>query len=635
MKSEMASLDVAFALREMQDAVGARVEKVFQEESQVHLALHISGKGSRTLVAGPGMFFLSERTPLHADTPTSFAMHLRKHLKGKRIKSVAQHGFDRIVFIEFDGMLLVFELFRDSNAILVSRDGTIQSVMRHEEWKDRKLKRGEKYLPPLSSPDISAISENEFISALKSQKQVVAFLAREFSLGGAYAEEVCLRANIDKAKVCAALAEPEARKIYSSAKSLFSEKVSPEIVLAGEAFEDVVPFPLKRYAGAPSKQFDSFNSALEEYFLGGPAGGSKEEKAAKKEADAKSAKLLVRQKEQEEAILRLEGEEKEALFAAETIRPRYQELDALINMVRASGMKNAMRASEKIKNIDEKAKAISVDVGGGKIVRLSIGISLAENAGKYYDEAKKIRGKIARAKDALEKTKALVDSGEETRANDARQKSVPQKKEWYHGFRWFISSTGFVVVGGKDASTNETLVKRHAEKEDLVFHTDTAGSPFVIVKSGGRDIDEKTISEAAQFAACNSRAWKQGVGSLDVFYVSPDQVTKKAQSGEYMGHGSFMIYGKKNWVKAELRIAAGFAGGAFIFGPVSSVSSRTGKYVVFGPGTTSAAELAKRIKAELFGMSSKEDQGILRKTGTESLQKMVPYGCGEIIKRHI
>lgn len=632
MKTEMSSLDIAYALREMQDIEGARAEKIFQEKNQVHIALHIAGKGSRTLVCGGGMFFLSERTPPHSVVPTNFAMYLRKHIRGKRIRSVVQQGFDRIVSVHFDESRLVFELFGDGNALFVSSQGQIYSVMRQEEWKGRTLRRSETYAPPPSSMDAFKITDKELIFSMKNPKQLVAFLAREMSLGGTYSEEACMRAGIDKSRPCSSITEEEGHRIYSSVKSLLSENISPSIILAGPAYEDVVPFSLERYKGTESKKFPSFNSALEEYFL--REIGAKKEREAQKETGARQQKLLVRKKEQEDAISRLEGERKAMILAAETITSRYAEVEGIIASVRTAGIRNAMGVSPKIRRIDEKTKTIFIDAGGGNIIALGTEKSIPVIVGAYYQQAKALQGKISRACTALKKTDELIMQESEHSAAKQKPEAKKRRAEWYHNFRWFISSGGFTVVGGRDASTNEILVKKHAEKEDLVFHTEIAGSPFVVVKSGGKEIDKSTILEAAQFAACHSRAWKQGVGSLDVFYVSPEQVTKKAPSGEYMGHGSFMVYGEKHWVKTELRLAAGFFDGELICGPVNAVSSRTKKLVLFGPGTTPASEIAKRIKAEIFRISGKEEQNVMRGISVEQIQKEIPFGSGELIKKH-
>jgi len=69
---------------------------------------------------------------------------------------------------------------------------------------------------------------------------------------------------------------------------------------------------------------------------------------------------------------------------------------------------------------------------------------------------------------------------------------------------------------------------------------------------------KSTIKEAADFVASYSRAWKETWGIVDVFYVKPSQVSKSPPSGEYLPKGSFIISGKKNFIKnakTELAIA--------------------------------------------------------------------------------
>ena len=60
---------------------------------------------------------------------------------------------------------------------------------------------------------------------------------------------------------------------------------------------------------------------------------------------------------------------------------------------------------------------------------------------------------------------------------------------------------------------------------------------------------EKTIQETAEFVASYSKAWKEIWGYADVFYVNADQVSKSPPAGEYLPKGSFMILGKKKFLK--------------------------------------------------------------------------------------
>ena len=233
--------------------------------------------------------------------------------------------------------------------------------------------------------------------------------------------------------------------------------------------------------------------------------------------------------------------------------------------------------------------------------------SIDENAAVYFEKAKKIRKKIGGAEKALnenlrklqkfeaEKEKIIVEKSKENKLKE-------RKKEWYEKFRWFISSEGFLAVGGRDATSNEVMIKKHTEQNDLVFHTDMAGSPFFVVKSEGAQTGEKTKEEAADAVCTFSRAWKLGLQTTSVFYVAPEQVSKKTKAGEYMGKGAFMIYGKTNYINNKVNLAVGITKSQQVMaGPLDAVKTHCGKYVELLQGNEKASAVAKKIKYKLGG----------------------------------
>lgn len=242
-------------------------------------------------------------------------------------------------------------------------------------------------------------------------------------------------------------------------------------------------------------------------------------------------------------------------------------------------------------------------------IEIDLNKSVDENAGVYFDLAKKNKKKLEGAKAALKETQEKLEhlqkqdhlfQEEETKKREKKQR----KKEWYQKFHWFISSEGFLCIGGKDATSNEVVVKKHLEKEDLVLHTDIAGSPFFIIKNG-QQAGEKTIEEAAQAVAAYSRAWKLGHVAVDVFYVKPEQVSKEARAGESLAKGSFMIYGRTSYLHPTVEYAIGVIDNAgepeIIGGPISAIESKTKNYLVVVPGREKKSALAKKIKAKLKG----------------------------------
>src|SRR3989338_209698 len=240
-------------------------------------------------------------------------------------------------------------------------------------------------------------------------------------------------------------------------------------------------------------------------------------------------------------------------------------------------------------------------------IELDLTKSIDENAAVYFEKAKKIKKKIAGAErslqESLKKLKELEAKKEKLILQESKDAPFKErKKEWYEKFRWFISSEGFLVIGGRDATSNEIVIKKHTEPNDLVFHTDMAGSPFFVIKSEQKQIGEETKEEAADATCTFSRAWKLGLQTSDVFYVNPEQVSKKTKAGEYMGKGAFMIYGKANYIGNKVNLAIGINQSQQIMsGPLDAIKTSCYNYVVLIQGDEKASSVAKYIQHKIGG----------------------------------
>jgi predicted ribosome quality control (RQC) complex YloA/Tae2 family protein len=239
--------------------------------------------------------------------------------------------------------------------------------------------------------------------------------------------------------------------------------------------------------------------------------------------------------------------------------------------------------------------------------------SVQKNAEVYFEKAKTAKRKI----------EGIIKSMQEIKNRKLVQKKkiepkIEPKREWYDNFRWIISSSDFLVVGGKDAKTNEQLIRKHMEENDLVFHTDITGSPFVLIKNPeNKEIPEQTIKEAAEFCGSYSKAWKIGVLAVDVYYIKPEQVQKEGG----LPTGSFMIYGKREWIRRiPVRVAVGIEDDKIIFGPVDLVEKKVNKYVIVTPGEQPVNELATEIENKLK-----------LKVEVNKIERIIPYGKGKIV----
>jgi len=197
------------------------------------------------------------------------------------------------------------------------------------------------------------------------------------------------------------------------------------------------------------------------------------------------------------------------------------------------------------------------------------------------------------------KKEIVVEKPKEKEEVKEEEAVEEKKEEWYEKFHWFYTSEDFLCIGGRDATSNEIVVKKHTDKNDLILHTDMSGSPFFVIKKG-QEATEKSIRETAQATASYSKAWKRGLTTLDVFYVKPEQVSKKSKAGEYMAKGAFMVYGETKYIHPNLEIAIGVTHEKRVIGgPTEAIKARAEKYVILVPGRKKTSDTAKSIKKKL------------------------------------
>lgn len=250
-------------------------------------------------------------------------------------------------------------------------------------------------------------------------------------------------------------------------------------------------------------------------------------------------------------------------------------------------------------------------------IEISLDKNVEANAQKYFEKAKKLKKKLEGAKKAVEETRKKLQKESQELENaeikKEKQKSEKdRKKEWYEKFRWCISSNDFLIIGGKDSTSNEVVIKKYTDPHDLIYHTEAPGSPFIVIKNPeNRTIPEKTKNEAAVIAATYSRAWSMGIKRIEVFEVKPEQVSKEAKSGEYIQKGSFIIAGKRNQYDSEINLSIGYFldeqnQKIIMAGPESAVSKKCTEYLKLRQGDLKKGEISKLLMKK-FGLATNDD----------------------------
>ncbi len=672
-KKEFTSFDVAVAVHELKEAIAnSRVNNIYQfNEKTLVLKLHKTDKPPLRLVMEAGRrLHLTAYALKPPHVPPAFCMALRKHLRGAWIETVEQYEFERVVTIQFKtktGVLrLVLELFGEGNIILTGEKGEILQALVFKRMRDRNVIRNEVFqFPPSMGKNPFKVAREELEEALKAvgNVEVVRALARFLGVGGFYAEEILLRANVEKTKPCNALSSGEVSAIFEGLQILLSAvsgfKTEPNIVLAEDgSFLDVAPFKLKRYEAFRSKDYSSFNEALDEFYLRATAA---EKAVASVEVDllkqeAERLKRVIA--EQEQALREDESKAERNRQIGDAIYAHANEFQALLDRFATAkregkdwqALISEITAAKKeafVESFDSRSLLVNVCVDK-LCFSLNLRRTLFENAAEYYERGKKAKQKSAGALTALEESRRKLDEVEQKiREAEALKTAKPtevmeelvqrkvKRKEWHEKFRWFTSSDGFLVVAGKDAVSNEVLVKKYAGADDAVFHADVAGAPFVVVKTEGKAPSEQALREAGEFAAAFSRAWREGAGSADVYWVKPSQLTKSGPSGEYVPHGAFAVSGKRNWMRnVTLKVAVGVVEGEktrFVGGPVEAVKAKTKAYVTLVPGDLVGKEFLKQILQALTLQLPKEQRVKVGKAPIELVREFVPYTKGRLV----
>ena len=270
-------------------------------------------------------------------------------------------------------------------------------------------------------------------------------------------------------------------------------------------------------------------------------------------------------------------------------------------------------------------------------IQLDLGKSLEENASAYYDLAKKAKKKRMGVEKAAEAMKDRIRKSEaEALAKDVVRKPVRKRaKQWFEKFHWMHTSESFLVIAGRDAKGNEMVVKKHMDDNDLYFHAEIVGAPHTVLKCAGKPVSDLSRREAAQLAAVFSKAWAQKQGHVDVYSVKPEQVSKKAPTGEAISTGAFMIYGKREWFrKTRLEFAVGVKkeGGELIVvsGPETAVKGQALVHAPLALGEDRKSEAAKKLKKLFEDRLAK--QGVQAEVSLDELIAMLPADNLKIVQ---
>ena len=589
LKDRFTSVDLRAVVREATRLLGSRLDKAFDLEPE-GLGLLFRGRASGRLELRivPGRYAaVVPAGQEHAEGLSGLTRELRRLATGATLTEITGPAGERYLELVLarasdDRPTIVgAELFGTGN-VIVARDEKVVAVQHPRRWARRDLRPGAPYTRPPARPDAFTLGIAGIEAELaRSRTDLTSTLAARLALGGPVAEEVVARGGWDPASPASTLAHEIAARVHALLRDLLTEVGDvPRGVLVrrGGVLVDVTPYPSHRWDDVPGSEFlprATFSEAAVEFFdeLLRPSATPEEAARAAERAE------LERLRERQALALR-------ELAAATSVKK--QEADAVL-----AHFADAEAALEAARAVEPRPPTVRVELGG-RTVELHTDRAARASATALYEEAKRVAVKLDGARQALELTEARLARAASAPIRPPRARPTPARQRearWFEKFRWFVSSEGALVLGGKDASSNDLLVRKHLKEGDVYVHADLHGAASVIVKRPNPPavVTDRTLREAAQWAVAFSKAWRAGLASATAFWATPDQVSKAAASGEFVPRGAWMVRGTKHFVPdVPLELAVGtirFQEEEFLaVAPPSAVQARGSVRFLLSPG---------------------------------------------------
>ena len=547
------------------ELVGCRVEKVHQP-SKDELVLHLRDRnGAKKLFlsasANSPRVHLIKNSPENPASPPMFCMLMRKHLTGAVITAVRQNGLDRVLFIDMSAtnelgdrveLSVCAEIMaKHSNIILIGQNRRIIDAVKRIDFTQssvRQILPGLEYVDPPAQDKLSLI-ENEAESVTD---KVLSFTSKTLSSA--------ILSSVEGASplICREIAEKSGGDIQAGCV-LPSQR--GRLVLALQEIKDMLltgaasPFMLKdesakpfEFSFMPITQYgsiyvscvpDSFSDMLEEFY----SERDRIDRTRQRSADLQ--KLLGSAMARISRRLNNQRAELAACADKESLRINAE----LITAYQHNLKKGAL--FYEVENYYDNNKTLRIPADPA--------LSPSANAQRYYKEYRKAKtaeqmltSLIEQGEEELLYVDSVIDSlsrasgfGEinEIRAELARsgylkRRNLPNKKTVQKAGEpvEYRSSAGFKILVGRNNVQNDKLSLKTAAKGDLWLHTQKIPGSHVIVCSGGGEIPDSTLLEAARIAAYHSRARESS--NVPVDYTQAKNLKKPvgAKPGKVIYH---------------------------------------------------------------------------------------------------
>ncbi|GEM_PF-914248 len=553
-KTALSALDFAAVVCELNQVLPARVNAVHGiHDRAIALELYRQPTGQMSLILDSSGFMFLTQAVSKTLVRNNFLENCSQ-LKGAWLREAEQLDFDRVVKLVFsNGCTLVLEVLGKGNLVLLS-DEKIVSALSFFRVKDRVIEPGRVYIQPPARgrplTECADLVEGSLIQAL----------TRTFNCPAELYEEVLVELGIHPSKPASEAGPELVSSVNQRCLEIIAQvktcRLNPNLVYLDDTAIDVHPISFKADSGKRLVEKSSFNQAVADYYepLLSQRASQESTKTANEQverllASARKNRLMAQQHTREAEVLRALGD---------SLSAHPELLEAILKAIR---QKDIARAKEIMETLGLETQGVSgarLTLKKGDSV---VGLDPRQNAyagiGSIYDAAKELERK---AQEAVRIAENLEKQAESLETNISAQRArfarlAVLHRKWFERYKWFYTTEGVLVIAGKDASQNQAIVRRYSKPGYTALHADIQGAPLTLLMG---EANERSLLEAAQFAASHSKAWTAGFTALDVFYADASKVSLTPPAGEFLPKGGVMFHEKKYLKVVRLGLALGF-----------------------------------------------------------------------------
>ena len=491
----MDGLAIAASLTEVRAAVDGGSVRSIYEPLRGHFVFHLFAGRRRKVMISPKLSSLHLTTleiP-NPETPSTYVMLLRKHLRGGRIAAIRQLGWDRVV--EFDvqrrdsgglhNYRLVVELIGLRGNVVLVRDGIVLGASR----RDGRCQPGQPFQPLARQDrlDPRMIDAGELRSLLTSGDPARTLATSIDGVGRSTAEDIVRRAQSDDADGDF----PE--RVHAALRDLLGciETPKPHVdpIEMRAAFYPLPP---------PTEAEESFAEAVDRVLELGDALGT----------EAGEERSLRTQ------LLRARGKRERT---AEKLRSWLDAANDASRLRHSADLLMTHRA-----DVPRKAKEVILTEPGTDLavtIPLAPSLDAIGNAQRLYERAKRMQRGVPRVKarlrriegelEMLDRGMTQLDAGEalpEGLISLLAAPTAPRSKLPFGSTPRRLEIDGYAVFVGRSAAENDRLL-RDAAPDDIWMHVRRfAGSHVIVHRRGGGEVPDGVLRQAARLAGRHSKA---------------------------------------------------------------------------------------------------------------------------------